>query len=56
MTSIPLVPEEGAPVGLVVATGRAAETPARIWAYLWSADEDDRHEPPHRRVPVFPVR
>ena len=48
MTSVPLVMADDAPVGLVVAMGRAAEAPARIWAYMWSSDEDERHEPPHR--------
>ena len=56
MTSVPLVMADDAPVGLVVAMGRAAEAPARIWACMWSSDEDERHEPPHRHLPVFPTR
>lgn len=55
MTSLPWVLPQDEPLGLVVVTGRDVPQPARIWAYLWSADEDDRKEPPHRRLPVFPV-
>ena len=52
MTSLP-IPAQSEPRGIVIRSGAPEAKPARFWAYLWAADDEDamdRHW--HQRVPA----
>ncbi|HEX6617317.1 MAG TPA: hypothetical protein VF046_13525 [Gemmatimonadales bacterium] len=40
-------------VGIIIRSGAPAPKPARFWAYLWAADEENSsNEHWHQRVPT----
>jgi hypothetical protein len=41
------------PLGIVIRSGAPAAKPARFWAYLWAADDEDTMDQHwHQRVPA----
>lgn len=52
MTSLPLVARTE-PLGIVIRSGGPKPKPARFWAYLWAADDENTVEQHwHQRVPA----
>lgn len=51
MTSLPLYLDDE-PIGIILRTGREAVKPAKIWAYVWCADDADGEDHTHRHLPV----
>ncbi len=51
MTSLPLVLDHE-PIGIILRAGREVLRPAKIWAYVWCADDGEAGDHPHRHLPV----
>ncbi len=52
VTSLPLV-TQAEPLGIVIKSGAPKPKPARFWAYLWAADDENTVELHwHQRVPA----
>jgi hypothetical protein len=52
VTSLPLVAQTE-PLGIVIRSGAPKPKPARFWAYLWAADDENTLEQHwHERVPA----
>lgn len=52
VTSLPLV-AQAEPLGIVIKSGGPKPKPARFWAYLWAADDENTVEQHwHQRVPA----
>jgi hypothetical protein len=53
VTRRPFVVAQPEPLGIVIRSGAPQPKPAKFWAYLWAADEDDPVELHwHQRVPA----
>jgi len=51
MTSLPLILDEE-PLGIILRAGREALRPAKIWAYVWCADDESAGDHLHNHLPV----
>ena len=51
MTSLPLI-LDGEPLGIILRAGRDALRPAKIWAYVWCADDEAAEDHVHNHLPV----
>lgn len=52
MTSIPrTAPSE--PMGIIIQNGKPETRPAVIWAYMWTADDEEAQDHWHQHVPVI---
>jgi hypothetical protein len=51
MTSLPLVLDHE-PLGIILRAGQQALRPAKIWAYVWCADDEQAGDHPHQHLPI----
>jgi hypothetical protein len=51
MTSLPLVLDDE-PLGIILRAGQQVLRPAKIWAYVWCADDDASDDHVHNHLPI----